>query len=179
MTSATSLVIAASRRNTASYVPKSFSQCWARRKCRAPWRKNLKAHYFLCPHCGTGRSPVDRDLGIEKKEHSPGVRRMEAFVGQENPFKNGREQLKILAGIEVTVKSVERTAEETGADIAAGQQQEIDNFRQLKLPLIVGKKNPFMYIEMDGTGINVVKKETEGRQGKIAGKPAHTRGART
>ena len=131
--------------------------------------------YFLCPHCGTGQSPADRHLGIEKKEHSSGVRRMEAFVGQDSPFKNGSAQLKVLAGIEVTVKSVERTAEETGADIAARQQQEIDRFRQLKLPVIVGKKHPFMYIEMDGTGINVVKKETAGRQGKIAGQPSHTR----
>ena len=131
--------------------------------------------YYLCKHCSTGQSPVDRDLDIEKKEHSPGVRRMEAFVGQAAPFKNGREQLKVLAGIEVTVKSVERTAEETGADIAALQQREIDRFKQLKLPVIVGKKIPFMYVEMDGTGINVTKKETVGRQGKIAGKPAHTR----
>jgi hypothetical protein len=131
--------------------------------------------YYLCKHCGTGQSPVDRDLDIEKKEHSPGLRRMEAFVGQAAPFKNGREQLKVLAGIEVTVKAVERTAEETGADIAARHQQEIDRFMQLKLPVIVGKKYPFMYIEMDGTGINVVKKETVGHQGKIAGKPSHTR----
>ena len=131
--------------------------------------------YYLCKHCGTGQSPVDHDLDIEKKEHSPGVRRMEAFVGQAAPFKNGSEQLKVLAGIEVTAKSVERTAEEIGADIAARHQQEIDKFVQLKLPVIVGKKYPCMYIEMDGTGINVVKKETVGRQGKIAGKPAHTR----
>ena len=131
--------------------------------------------YYLCKHCSTGQSPVDRDLDIEKKEHSPGVRRMAAFVGQEAPFKNGSEQLKVLAGIEVTAKYVERTAEDIGADITARQQQEIARAVQLKLPVVMGKKVPVMYIEMDGTGINVVKKETVGRQGKIAGQPSRTR----
>jgi hypothetical protein len=34
---------------------------------------------------------------------------------------------------------------------------------------------PLLYIEMDGTGIPVVKAETEGRAGKVDGQPAHTR----
>ena len=34
---------------------------------------------------------------------------------------------------------------------------------------------PVFYIEMDGTGIPVVKAETEGRSGKVEGVPAHTR----
>jgi len=32
-----------------------------------------------------------------------------------------------------------------------------------------------LYVQMDGTGVPVVKKETVGRQGKIEGQPAHTR----
>ena len=34
---------------------------------------------------------------------------------------------------------------------------------------------PLLYIEMDGTGIPVVKAETESRAGKVEGQPAHTR----
>jgi len=34
---------------------------------------------------------------------------------------------------------------------------------------------PILYIEMDGTGIPVVKAETEGRTGKVDGQPAYTR----
>ena len=34
---------------------------------------------------------------------------------------------------------------------------------------------PILYVQMDGTGIPVVKKETEGRKGKTEGQPAHTR----
>jgi len=72
--------------------------------------------------------------------------------------------MKLLAGLEVTAKSVERTAEAIGADIAAGEQREIGKAVQLDLPVVVGKPIPILYVQMDGTGVPVVKKETEGSQ---------------
>ncbi|MGH9353899.1 MAG: hypothetical protein ACRD2G_17345, partial [Terriglobia bacterium] len=66
--------------------------------------------YYWCPDCHTGQCPGDVELDIENTEFSPGVRRMQAMVGQEAPFDHGREQMKVLAGLEVTAKSVERTA---------------------------------------------------------------------
>lgn len=131
--------------------------------------------YYLCAHCGRGQFPVDVELDIENTEFSPGVRRMQAMVGQEAPFDDGREQMKILAGLEVTTKSVERTAEAIGTDIAQREQAEIQRALQLDLPVIVGKPIRMIYVQMDGTGIPVVKKETAGRQGKAEGQPAHTR----
>lgn len=131
--------------------------------------------YYLCPHCHTGQFPADVELDIENTEFSPGVRRMQAVVGQEAPFDHGRQQMKLLAGLEVTTKSVERTAEAIGGDIAQGERKEIQRAVQLDLPAIVGEPIPILYIQMDGTGIPVVKKETLGRQGKTEGRPAHTR----
>jgi hypothetical protein len=131
--------------------------------------------YYGCPHCGQGQFPVDVELDIEKTEFSPGVRRMQALVGHEAPFDDGREQMRILAGLEVTTKSVERTAEAIGADIAQREQAEIQKALQLDLPVIVGKPIRILYVQMDGTGIPVVKKETAGRPGKVEGQPAHTR----
>ena len=131
--------------------------------------------WYLCPHCHNGQFPADRQLDIEKHDFSPGVRRMQALVGQEVAFDHGREQMKLLAGLEVTAKSVERTAEAIGADIAAGEQREIGKAVQLDLPVVVGKPIPILYVQMDGTGVPVVKKETEGRKGKTDGLPAHTR----
>jgi hypothetical protein len=118
---------------------------------------------------------VDRELDIENTEFSPGVRRMQALVGQEAPFHHGREQMKVLAGLEVTAKSVERTAEALGADIARREQEESRKALQLHLPVVAGEPIPILYVQMDGTGVPVVKKETVGRQGKIPGQPAHTR----
>jgi hypothetical protein len=103
------------------------------------------------------------------------VRRMHALVGQEAPFDHGREQMKVLAGLEVTTKSVERTAETIGADIARREQAEIQKALQLDLPVVAGEPISILYVQMDGTGVPVVKKETAGRQGKTAGQPAHTR----
>jgi hypothetical protein len=100
---------------------------------------------------------------------------MQAMVGQQAPFDQGREQMKVLAGLEVTAKSVERTAEALGADIAQGEQKESPQALPLPLPTVTGEPIPILYVQMDGTGVPVVKKETVGRHGKIAGQPAHTR----
>jgi len=131
--------------------------------------------YYLCAHCGIGQFPVDVELDIEDTEISPGVRRMQALVGQEAPFDHGRQQMKVLAGLEVTTKSVERTAEAIGADIAQREQAEIQKALQLELPVVAGDTIPVLYVQMDGTGVPVVKKETVGRQGKMEGQPPHTR----
>jgi hypothetical protein len=134
--------------------------------------------YYLCSQCHAGQFPVDVELDIENTEFSPGVRRMQALVGQEAPFDRGREQLQLLAGLEVTTKSVERTAEAIGADIAQREQGEIQKAQQLDLPVIAGEPIPILYVQMDGTGVPVVKRETVGRQGKTEGQPAHTREAK-
>jgi len=131
--------------------------------------------YYLCQNCSTGQFPADIELDIENTEFSPGVRRMLATAGQQAPFDQGRQQMKLLADLEVTTKAVERTAEAIGADIADKEQQEIQRAVQLDLPMVVGEPVPILYVLMDGTGIPVVKKETEGRSGKTEGESAHTR----
>jgi hypothetical protein len=115
---------------------------------------------------------------IENTELSPGVRRMQATVGQEVPFDLGRQQMKLLADLEVTTKGVERTAETIGEHVAARDREEIQRAVQLDLPMQVGEAVPILYVQMDGTGVPVVKKETAGRQGKMEGQPSHTREAK-
>jgi hypothetical protein len=134
--------------------------------------------YYLCSHCHTGQFPADVELDVENTELSPGVRRMLATVGQGAPFDHGRQQMKLLADLDVTTKAVERTAEAIGEDIAAREQEQIQRAMQLDLPIIVGQPIPVLYMEMDGTGVPVVKSETVGRQGKTEGQPAHTREAK-
>ncbi len=131
--------------------------------------------YYWCPTCQAGQFPADVELDIENTEFSPGVRRMQAMVGQAAPFDQGREQMKVLAGLEVTAKSVERTAEALGAELVQREQEDIKQALPLHLPAMVGEPIPILYVQMDGTGVPVVKKETVGRQGKIEGQPAHTR----
>ena len=81
--------------------------------------------------------------------------------------------MELLAGLSVTTKAVERTAETIGKDIGAGQQQQIQSVLQLALPVRVGEPIPILYVQMDGTGVPVTKAER--REGKIEGQPARTR----
>jgi hypothetical protein len=133
--------------------------------------------YYLYERCHRGQFPVDVELDVENTELSPGVRRMLATVGQQAPFEQGRQQMELLAGLSVTTKAVERTAEAIGEDIEAGQQRELQQALQLTLPIPLGHI-PILYVEMDGTSVPVVRKETEGRAGKQDGQPAHTREAK-
>lgn len=139
---------------------------------------HISRPYYLCLHCHEGQFPVDEELDVVDKELSPGVRRMLATVGADAPFDHGREQMKMLAGLEVTTKAVERTAEAIGADIARGEQQEIQKAMQLDLPVVIGERIPVLYVQMDGTGVPVRKPETLGRPGKAKDQPAHTREAK-
>lgn len=152
-----------------------YRELRTRRFLTALGEVEITRSYYLCSHCHQGQFPTDVELDIANTELSPGVRRMHALVGHDAPFDHGREQMKLLAGLDVTTKSIERTAEAIGEDIAQRERKEIEEAIQLDLPVVIGKPIPVLYVEMDGTGVPVVKKETVGRQGKTNGQPAHTR----
>jgi len=135
----------------------------------------LTRPYYLCAHCATGQYPVDVELGVAGLESSPGVRRMEAVVGSEMPFALGCEPMKVLAGLDVPAKAVERAAEAIGAQIAQRDAQEVARAKQLVLPLVSKQNIPEMYVLMDGVQVPVVPAETEGRTGRTEGQRARTR----
>lgn len=131
--------------------------------------------YYCCHACHHGNSPRDGELDVVDTDYSPGVRRMMAVVGSDASFDQGREQMQLLAGLEVTRKAVERHAEAIGSDIERHEQTAIQQAVQLDLPDISGNVIPVLYVEMDGTGVPVTAAETEGRKGKNGGEQAHTR----
>ena len=135
--------------------------------------------YYWCSHCRQGQFPADGARDIENTEFSPGVRRMLSVVGSEcSSFDRGRQQMELLADLEVTAKAVERVTETIGADIARRQQEAIQRTMQLELPVAVGQSIRTMYVQMDGTGLPMVAKETQGRAGKGDDGRAHTREAK-
>jgi hypothetical protein len=138
----------------------------------------LRAYYW-CAHCRQGQFPADVVRDIEDTEFSPGVRRMLALVGSEcSSFDHGRQQMELLADLEVTAKAVERVTEAVGADIVLRQQPTIQPTMQLELEVAVGQPIPKMYVQMDGTGLPMVAKETQGRNGTGEDGRAHTREAK-
>lgn len=123
--------------------------------------------YYYCDRCGEGIIPKDQELDIVATGFSPGVRRMLGQVGGKEVFREGRKDLELLAGVRVTTKAVERVSE------AVGQQIEQQNQREQK-QILGGKVLPFwdqaalpkLYVAIDGSGVPVVARETEGRKGK-------------
>jgi hypothetical protein len=153
----------------------SYRELRAKSVLTAVGKVEVSRPYYLCTHCHNGQFPADVEMDIENTQVSPGVRRMQALVGQEAPFDHGRQQLKLLADLEVTTKAVERAAEAIGENLAAQEKAEVQRAMQLDLPIMIGKPIPILYVQMDGTGVPVVRKETVGRKGKTDGQPAHTR----
>ena len=135
----------------------------------------LRRPYYACAACSKGQYPVDAELGVAGLESSPGVRRMEAVVGSEMPFAPGCEPMKLLAGLDVTAKAIERAAEAIGTHIDQRDEQEIGRAKQLVLPVVSKQNIPKMYVLMDGVQVPVVGAETEGRAGRIDGQRARTR----
>jgi len=135
----------------------------------------IRRPYYPCSHCPKGQCPVDAELGIEDLESSPGVRRMEAVVGSEMPFAKACEPMKVLAGLDVHAKAIERAAEAIGSEIARRNAEAIARAKQLVLPVVSRQNIPIMYVLMDGVQIPAVAAATEGRAGRTEGQCARTR----
>ena len=81
----------------------------------------------------------------------------------------------MLAGLDVTAKAIERTAEAIGTNIAQAEQQEVNRAKQLVFPIVSKQTISKMYVLMDGTGVPVVPTEAQGRIGKIEDQRARTK----
>jgi hypothetical protein len=121
---------------------------------------------FVCEVCGAVRYPGDEELDVIGTTRSPGVRRMMARAGSRTTFKEGRDDLKIYAGLTVSAKDVERTAEKIGAEMEVWQAREREELLQLEEPLRIEKDIPVLYVSCDGTGAPMVPSELVGRKGK-------------
>jgi hypothetical protein len=134
---------------------------------------------FQCPTCQSTRYPGDEAFDIVETTRSPGLRRMMARVGSRSTFKEGCDDLKIYAGIEVSAKDVERVAEGMGQQMEIWASQERKEIvRQEEQRLRPEKTLPILYISYDGTGVPMTQEELMGRPGKQADGSAKTREAK-
>jgi hypothetical protein len=129
--------------------------------------------YYYDASCCHGSSPYDRMLDVDGTMFSPGVRNMMAYVGAKGPFAAGEEDLRRLAVLPIPAKSIERLCGIIGkqVDVYRWQQPPGSDIRQLGQDM----RGQTMYIEYDGTGIPVLKRETVGRKGKGPNNEAKTR----
>lgn len=130
---------------------------------------------FRCDACGSLRYPGDELLDVVGTSRSPGLRRMMARAGSHSTFKEGREDLRIYAGIELSPKDVERVAEGVGEDIERwSQSEQAAAIARASVPEI-GPEIPTLYISFDGTGVPMIPSAVRGRPGKQKDGSARTR----
>lgn len=133
---------------------------------------------FQCPDCQATRYPGDEALDVVETTRSPGLRRMMARAGSHSTFKEGQQDLKVYAGIEVSAKDIERVSEGIGQQMEAWLCQEREEILKQDEPLRSDKSLPILYISYDGTGVPMTPGELRGRRGKQADGSSKTREAK-
>ena len=138
---------------------------------------DVRRAYYHCPGCGHGVVPRDAELGVGRASMSPGLAKMTARAAAAVPFAKAGHLLAGLAGIQLTTKRIERSAEAGGTAAAAAITAQADAIcsRQV-IPLPPPAPLPDMlYLAVDGTGVPMTAAGTEGRPGKGEDGKAHTR----
>lgn len=139
-------------------------------------RVRLRRAYYHCRTCQRGVVPRDGDLGVAGASLSPGLRRMVARVAAVSPFAQGADLLDDLAGVRLSTKRVERSAEADGQ--AAAAELERTSRAILAAGVSVLPPTPLpdkLYITIDGTGVPVVAAAALDRAGKGEDGRARTR----
>jgi hypothetical protein len=138
----------------------------------------LRRAWYHCAACKGGLAPRDRQLGLlPAGSLSPGLAEMTALAGAETSFARAAGLLSGLAGITLSPRTVERSAEASGAAARAAAAAGASAIRERRIvPLPpAGPLPDMLYVEVDGTGVPARASETEGRAGKGEDGKAGTR----
>ena len=139
---------------------------------------SISRTYYGCS-CGNHIIPKDELLNIENTSFTPGVRRVVSQLAACDSFERSSVTLEEVCGIYVSCKDTERIAEAVGTSIEAENARQIlEVFSLHETWRPTGQPIPAMYIEYDGTGVPVMKRETSGRKGKQEDGTAKTREAK-
>jgi hypothetical protein len=141
-----------------------------------PGPVTLRRAWYHCADCKHGFAPRDAELGIAGTSLSPGLTAMNDIAAATGPFAKAAGLLENLAGVELTVKRVERAAEASGAARAAAVRDRAGLIAGRKLvPLPPSPLPDTLYGATDGTGVTMTARETAGRAGKGEDGRARTR----
>jgi hypothetical protein len=139
-------------------------------------RVRVRRAYYHCRACQRGVVPRDAQLGVAGASLSTGLRRMVARVAAAVPFQAGADLLAELAGVRLTGKRVERSAEADGQAAAAVLHRQSLAILDRRVAVLPPAPLPDMlYIAIDGTGVPVVPAAAADRAGKAADGRARTR----
>jgi len=136
----------------------------------------LTRAWYHCAACKHGLAPRDAELGVAGQSMSPGLAAMNDRTAAAGPFAKAAGLLADLAGVHLTAKRVERSAEASGAAKAAADRGRAALITARTLvPLPPSPLPDKLYAAIDGTGVPVTAKEAAGRDGKGEDGRARTR----
>jgi hypothetical protein len=136
----------------------------------------LTRAWYHCAACGHGLAPRDAELGVAGASLSPGLAAMTDLAAADGPFAKASRMLETMAGVRLTAKRVERSAEASGAAKAEAVRDRAAAITARKLvPLPPDPLPDKLYAVIDGTGVPMTSKETAGRDGKGEDGRARTR----
>jgi hypothetical protein len=136
----------------------------------------LTRAWYHCAACGHGLAPGDAGLGVAGASLSPGLAAMTDLAAADGPFAKASRMLETMAGVRLTAKRVERSAEASGAAKEQAVRDRAAAITARKLvPLPPDPLPDKLYAVIDGTGVPMTSKETAGRDGKGADGRARTR----
>jgi hypothetical protein len=82
----------------------------------------FRRHYYHCPACGHGRSPLDEALGLSAADLTPAADEVVCLAGVQDSFAVAADKaLARLAGLRVSASTAERATEAAGLRVAAAQ----------------------------------------------------------
>ncbi len=138
----------------------------------------LTRAWYQCAACGHGLAPRDAELGVAGASLSPGLAAMTDLAAADGPFAKAARMPQTMAGVHLTAKRVERSAEASGAAKATAVRDRAAAITARKLvPLPPDPLPDKLYAVIDGTGVPMTAKETAGRDGKGEdGRAPHPRG---
>lgn len=143
-------------------------------------RVRVRRAYYHCALCKRGMVPRDDELAVTDASLSPGLRRMVARAAAGLPFATAAELLAELAGIQLSDKRIERSAETDGTTAAERITTESAAIVAGTLAVLPtagerGQRPDKLYIAIDGTGVPMVPAAVTGRAGKSGDGRARTR----
>ena len=122
-----------------------------------------------CRRCGNGHHPLDRHLGIEGGNVTPGAASVIADIVKDDSYGESSRKLRNTAGIGLGSSSIHRWVRRMSVPLQRFEREEV----------VPGEPpSQRCILSVDGTGVPVRKQETEGVRGRQDDGSSRTREAK-
>jgi hypothetical protein len=126
----------------------------------------IERDYYYCPETGEGHYPADAALGLEGA-YTPALAQLICLEGaEESSFAKAEEHLRLVGGIEVESRQVQRVVQQIGPEAQQWHQKEAQP---------ESCSAAVLYVAADATGVPMRKEELVGRKGRQPDGSAKTR----